>query len=124
MTTRQLKRSSQLPPETQHPLQSLIAALLQLTTTASPAAPKRFYSFLFRDLPDRNLYADYYILIKEPRSLNGILVGLLRHLSGNRRGQSARMGLCGARVETWAGHLHSAIIQTWQTHLTTHNASG
>ncbi|KAL8276216.1 hypothetical protein RQP46_011377 [Phenoliferia psychrophenolica] len=63
-----------LPPETQHPLQSLITALLQLTTSASPAAPKRFYSFLFRDLPDRHDYPDYYILIKEPQSLNGIFV--------------------------------------------------
>ncbi|KAM0752435.1 hypothetical protein T439DRAFT_208225 [Meredithblackwellia eburnea MCA 4105] len=55
----------------QHPLQSLVQSIISLQTSGS-ANVKRYYSFLFRDLPDRRDYADYYILIKEPRSLHGI----------------------------------------------------
>ncbi|KAK4703189.1 chromatin structure-remodeling complex subunit RSC1/2, partial [Phenoliferia sp. Uapishka_3] len=65
-----------LPPEMQHPLQSLITSLLQLTTTSGGTTAKRYYSFLFRDLPDPREYADYYVLIKEPRSLNGVFESL------------------------------------------------
>lgn len=107
-----------LPAETQHPLQSLITALMQLTTSAGSGTAKRYYSFLFRDLPDRREYADYYILITEPRSLNGILVshsvdwarwalhasGARGELDVTRRSRGRRLGAGQSRAHLDALH--------------------
>lgn len=42
--------------------------------SSGKTGPKRLYSHLFKNLPDPKEYPDYYILIKEPQSLQGILV--------------------------------------------------
>lgn len=67
-----------LPADLVQPLTSLLVALQthQAPSTDS-VAPGRHYSAIFRDLPDKHVYADYYIVIKEPRSLNGVLVSLV-----------------------------------------------
>ena len=64
-----------LPADLVQPLTSLLVALQthQAPSTDS-VAPGRHYSAIFRDLPDKHVYADYYVIIKEPRSLNGVLV--------------------------------------------------
>lgn len=63
-----------LQPLLQSSLDSLIDSIINLQSSASTYAPKRYYSSLFQLLPDKREYADYYILIKEPRSLVGIQV--------------------------------------------------
>lgn len=57
-----------LLPLLQSPLASLISSLIAYQP----------YSALFEHLPDKKLYADYYIFIKEPRSLSGIQVRVQR----------------------------------------------
>lgn len=60
-----------LPPHLHTPLQEIITRLILHSTNTQP---KRIYSELFQELPDKTYYADYYVLIREPRSLNGVLV--------------------------------------------------
>ncbi|KAM0792748.1 hypothetical protein ACM66B_002524 [Microbotryomycetes sp. NB124-2] len=56
-----------------------MASLLSLQAGPSPEFPQgRAYSAIFRQLPDKSLYPDYYLLIKEPRSLNGVLESIQR----------------------------------------------
>lgn len=79
-----------LPQNVVGPLTSLVVSLINLQSPPSRDYPKRYYSTLFRELPARELYPDYYIFIKEPRSLNGIMV-------------STRMRYKSCRVrESWA----------------------
>lgn len=66
-----------LPPHLHAPLLEIITRLISHSTNAQP---KRVYSELFQDLPDKKLYADYYTLIEEPRSLNGVLVRICDEL--------------------------------------------
>ncbi|BGP37534.1 hypothetical protein JCM10450v2_001438 [Rhodotorula kratochvilovae] len=66
-----------LQPHVQQPLSELLHALYNLETSAG-GGMKRFYSAIFRDLPDRLDYPDYYLVIKEPRCLNGIMDSLQR----------------------------------------------
>lgn len=63
-----------LPYDLSQHLQRIITSLINLQSSSSSQPPKRYYSALFQELPDKHLYADYYVFIKEPRSLNGILV--------------------------------------------------
>lgn len=63
-----------LPHDAVGPLTSLVVSLINLQSPPSRDYPKRYYSALFRELPPRELYPDYFVLIKEPRSLNGIMV--------------------------------------------------
>jgi hypothetical protein len=53
-----------LQPSVHGPLAVLISSLIAYQP----------FSALFEHLPDKRLYADYYIFIKEPRSLTGIQV--------------------------------------------------
>ncbi|GAA5854738.1 hypothetical protein JCM8547_004051 [Rhodosporidiobolus lusitaniae] len=46
--------------------------------TAAGGGYKRYLSAIFRDLPDRRLYPDYYQIIKEPRCLHDIMESLDR----------------------------------------------
>ncbi|SCZ92634.1 BZ3500_MvSof-1268-A1-R1_Chr5-2g08052 [Microbotryum saponariae] len=62
-----------LSPEISHRLVTLIKALMQLSTHSTP---RRYYSTIFRDLPDPTIYSDYYVFIKEPRALNPIMQSL------------------------------------------------
>ncbi|ORY80739.1 hypothetical protein BCR35DRAFT_325164 [Leucosporidium creatinivorum] len=62
-----------LPQDAVGPLTSLVVSLINLQSPPSRDYPKRYYSALFRELPARELYPDYYVFIKEPRSLNGIV---------------------------------------------------
>ena len=57
----------------QQVLDNLLSSLYNLQT-AAPGGQKRYYSAIFRDLPDRRLYPDYYIVIKEPRCLHDVMV--------------------------------------------------
>ncbi|GAA5823811.1 hypothetical protein JCM3770_003011 [Rhodotorula araucariae] len=66
-----------LQEHVQQPLSELLNALYHLETSAG-SGMKRCYSAIFRDLPDRLDYPDYYMVIKEPRCLNGIMDSLLR----------------------------------------------
>lgn len=65
-----------LPQDVVGPLTSLIIGLINLQSPPSGGQAGRFYSMVFRDLPDRSVYPDYYVVIKEPRSLNGVLVSV------------------------------------------------
>lgn len=62
-----------LPPQVQQALESVIGSIYNLQTSAG-GGYKRYYSAIFRDLPDRYEYPDYYVVIKEPRCLHGVLV--------------------------------------------------
>ncbi|GAA5949966.1 hypothetical protein JCM10213_004270 [Rhodosporidiobolus nylandii] len=64
-----------LPPDLQQPLDAIISSIYHLQTSAG-GRYKRAYSAIFRDLPDRFDYPDYYELIKEPRCLHGIMNSL------------------------------------------------
>ncbi|GAA5908307.1 hypothetical protein JCM8208_000372 [Rhodotorula glutinis] len=66
-----------LAPHVQQPLGELLNALYHLETSAG-GGMKRAYSAIFQDLPDRLEYPDYYLVIKEPRCLNGIFESLQR----------------------------------------------
>lgn len=57
-------------------LLTILNALINLQTPSSAPGGRRAYSALFQDLPNRVDYPDYYVYIKEPRSLNGVLVSL------------------------------------------------
>ncbi|GAA5951380.1 hypothetical protein JCM3765_002464 [Sporobolomyces pararoseus] len=60
-----------MPYEQQAALEAVLGALYHLQSPPGSYG-KRFYSLIFRDLPDRQMYPDYYILIKQPRALNDI----------------------------------------------------
>lgn len=62
-----------LPYDQQAALEAVIGALYHLQSPPGPYG-KRYYSLIFRDLPDREEYPDYYLIIKEPRALNDISV--------------------------------------------------
>lgn len=62
-----------LAPPLQQVLDNLLSSLYNLQT-AAPGGQKRYYSAIFRDLPDRRLYPDYYVVIKEPRCLHDVMV--------------------------------------------------
>lgn len=62
-----------LAPSLQQVLDNLLSSLYNLQTAAS-GGQKRYYSAIFRDLPDRRLYPDYYVVIKEPRCLHDVMV--------------------------------------------------
>lgn len=72
-----------LAPPLQQVLDNLLSSLYNLQT-AAPGGQKRYYSAIFRDLPDRRLYPDYYIVIKEPRCLHDIMVRYLPRRSTSR----------------------------------------
>jgi hypothetical protein len=59
--------------QVQQALEGVIGSIYNLQTSAG-GGYKRYYSAIFRDLPDRYDYPDYYVVIKEPRCLHGILV--------------------------------------------------
>ncbi|KAG0655235.1 hypothetical protein C6P46_001101 [Rhodotorula mucilaginosa] len=63
----------------QQVLDNLLSSLYNLQT-AAPGGQKRYYSAIFRDLPDRRLYPDYYIVIKEPRCLHDVMNNMHRNL--------------------------------------------
>ena len=62
-----------LPYEQQTAIETILGGLYHLQSPPGPYG-KRYYSEIFRDLPSRHDYPDYYMFIKEPRSLNGISV--------------------------------------------------
>ncbi|GJN88156.1 hypothetical protein Rhopal_001113-T1 [Rhodotorula paludigena] len=66
-----------LPPQLEQPLNEVVNHLYNLQTAAGGGL-KRFYSAIFRDLPDRDEYPDYYLVIKEPRCLHGIMESMRR----------------------------------------------
>lgn len=66
-----------LPYEQQAALEAILGALYHLQSPPGPYG-KRYYSLIFRDLPDRREYPDYYLFIKEPRALNDIAVSSCR----------------------------------------------
>ncbi|GAA5993188.1 hypothetical protein JCM10908_001332 [Rhodotorula pacifica] len=68
-----------LAPSLQQVLDNLLSSLYNLQT-AAPGGQKRYYSAIFRDLPDRRLYPDYYVVIKEPRCLHDIMKNMHRGL--------------------------------------------
>ena len=70
-----------LPEQAVQPLTSLVVGLINLKSAPSPVYGSRYHSDLFRELPARDLYPDYYVLIKEPRSLNGVMVSALALVS-------------------------------------------
>ncbi|GAA5953767.1 hypothetical protein JCM21900_006450 [Sporobolomyces salmonicolor] len=63
-----------LPQELQQSIEAILSSLYH--AQSPPDAGKRYYSLIFRDLPSRHDYPDYYLFIKEPRSLNGIAESL------------------------------------------------
>lgn len=62
-----------LAPALQQVLDTLLSSLYNLQTSIG-GGQKRYYSAIFRDLPDRQLYPDYYVVIKNPRCLHDIMV--------------------------------------------------
>ncbi|GAA5913718.1 hypothetical protein JCM6882_002325 [Rhodosporidiobolus microsporus] len=66
-----------LPPALQQPLDTLLSSVYNLQTSAGGGF-KRYYSAIFRDLPDRRDYPDYYQVIREPRCLHDIMDSLQR----------------------------------------------
>ncbi|BGP29735.1 hypothetical protein JCM10296v2_001480 [Rhodotorula toruloides] len=66
-----------LHPQVQQALESVIGSIYNLQTSAG-GGYKRYYSAIFRDLPDRYEYPDYYVVIKEPRCLHGVLENMRR----------------------------------------------
>lgn len=85
-----------LPPQLEQPLNEVVNHLYNLQTAAGGGL-KRFYSAIFRDLPDRDEYPDYYLVIKEPRCLHGIMVRpspSLRPLSGRRQSPAGAVVCC------------------------------
>ncbi|GAA5875443.1 hypothetical protein JCM3774_002985 [Rhodotorula dairenensis] len=68
-----------LAPSLQQVLDNLLSSLYNLQTAAS-GGQKRYYSAIFRDLPDRRLYPDYYVVIKEPRCLHDVMNNMHRGL--------------------------------------------
>ncbi|GAA5841640.1 hypothetical protein JCM11251_004238 [Rhodosporidiobolus azoricus] len=64
-----------LQPGLQQPLDTLLSSIYNLQTSAGGGF-KRYYSAIFRDLPDRRDYPDYYQFIKEPRCLHDIMDSL------------------------------------------------
>lgn len=78
-----------LPQDAVGPLTSLVVSLINLQSPPSRDYPKRYYSALFRELPARELYPDYYIFIKEPRSLNGIMVSASNELQNRAERETA-----------------------------------
>ncbi|KAK4056209.1 hypothetical protein OIO90_002650 [Microbotryomycetes sp. JL221] len=69
-------------PLPQDVMQSLVTLLTSLNTLQAPPTSDfphpRFYSAIFRQLPDKTMYPDYYIFIKEPRSLDGVMESIKR----------------------------------------------
>lgn len=57
-------------------LLTILNALINLQTPSSAIGGRRAYSALFQELPSPTDYPDYYVYIKEPRSLNGVLVSI------------------------------------------------
>jgi hypothetical protein len=93
-----------LPQEAIGPLSSLVVSLMNLQSPPSRDYPKRYYSTLFRELPARELYPDYYVFIKEPRSLNGIMVSAYAELRRSKaRGSWALAQRSGARGSSCKG---------------------
>lgn len=74
-----------LPQDVAGALSSLVVGLINYQSPPTGAQPARYYSTIFRDLPNRTLYPDYYVVIKEPRSLNGVLVSRLALPSPRKR---------------------------------------
>ncbi|GAA6003570.1 hypothetical protein JCM10207_000393 [Rhodosporidiobolus poonsookiae] len=66
-----------LPPALQQPLDAILSSIYNLQTSAG-GGYKRFYSEIFRDLPARSIYPDYYQFIKEPRCMHDIMESLKR----------------------------------------------
>lgn len=82
-----------LPPQVQQALESVIGSIYNLQTSAG-GGYKRYYSAIFRDLPDRYEYPDYYVVIKDPRCLHGVLVrpGFVELASWQRGGAPLHLG--------------------------------
>ncbi|BGP53612.1 hypothetical protein JCM8202v2_001179 [Rhodotorula sphaerocarpa] len=68
-----------LAPALQQVLDTLLSSLYNLQTSIG-GGQKRYYSAIFRDLPDRQLYPDYYVVIKNPRCLHDIMNNMHRGL--------------------------------------------
>ena len=86
-----------LQPLLQSPLTSLIDALISHKSPSTSYQPARSISSLFHHVPDKRLYPDYYMFIKEPRSLVGILVSPVR--AGAGRGGGLREDRMDAALE-------------------------
>ncbi|POY72927.1 hypothetical protein BMF94_4003 [Rhodotorula taiwanensis] len=68
-----------LVPSLQQVLDTLLSSLYNLQTAVA-GGQKRYYSAIFRDLPDRRLYPDYYHVIREPRCLHDVMNNMHRGL--------------------------------------------
>ncbi|GAA5821514.1 hypothetical protein JCM10212_000922 [Sporobolomyces blumeae] len=112
-----------LPHEQHAAIEAVLSGLYHLQSPNGPYG-RRYYSLIFRDLPDRREYPDYYLFIKDPRSLNGISESLRQGRYKSPQGVAYDLFLIwsnareyneqGSQVYADADTLESYMQRLWQ----------
>ncbi|GAA6041769.1 hypothetical protein JCM8097_008324 [Rhodosporidiobolus ruineniae] len=113
-----------LAPDLHQALDAILQSVYNLQTSAG-GGYRRFYSLIFRDLPDRRSYPDYYQVIKEPRCLHGIMDNLSRGIYSSPQAVAYDLFLIwnnareyneqGSMVYADADKLEDHMARSWQS---------